>query len=599
MDLTIRDVEIRNYKSIGNVLLDNVKRLNIIIGKNNSGKSTVIDALRLFYNGHGRNDWTEDYVVGGCPTFLWHNYDTTVPIELNVTFQANAHWASELLKQNAKDEKLIEKLSSASISVNKLVYFDKPGNNTHFLIHSMRWGTLELVKPLDLKNIQQAPLRFIAKDSRLDNPLYVNVSSPTADIIKTILTTTKYALVPAKRRISEQEQRIGSGAFNLPLDGSNLKNVLQRLKNSNRPEERNSFRRIKERMDKLNFSSGVMESVGIDQNVDLTFDRDKQTSFPLSAQGTGTQEILIYLVNAILCQNHVFAIEEPENHLHYDGQRALLEVLEEESERNQIFITSHSSLFVDRVSYELAAVYLTRIGKDGQTELHNIGGPEDFELIVEQIGNISSLVLPDAVIFVEGESDEAIFREISATLKVFSRARLEFIGMSGREKLPYFAQIKFLLRASKDIPFYYLADGTAGKDRQHVINEVCKSAKDNVGLDDDQISRLRSSIFVLSRPQIEAYLLKPEVIEQVFQIPTGQAKSWFETNSTKKNKFYVLDSLLRKYSKGKYDKNIDGAKIAKALTKEQIDSELVTVIEQIVELSRRLERGSSGAGARI
>lgn len=67
-------------------------------------------------------------------------------------------------------------------------------------------------------------------------------------------------------------------------------------------------------------------------------------------------------------------------------------------------------------------------------------------------------------------------------------------------------------------------------------------------------------------------------------------KSWFDDNATRKNKFRVLDRLLRKYGKGKYDKNLHGARIAKALGEQQIDEELAKVIEQTIEISRKLER---------
>ena len=98
---------------------------------------------------------------------------------------------------------------------------------------------------------------------------------------------------------------------------------------------------------------------------------------------------------------------------------------------------------------------------------------------------------------------------------------------------------------------------------------------------------------MLSKTQIEAYLLEPSTIAHVFDISEEEVKSWFDKNKAKKNKFYVLDGLLRRHGKGKYDKELDGARIANILRKEQIDEELVKVIEEIVRLSRELEKKPS------
>ena len=132
-----------------------------------------------------------------------------------------------------------------------------------------------------------------------------------------------------------------------------------------------------------------------------------------------------------------------------------------------------------------------------------------------------------------------------------------------------------------------MVDGTQGKKSQEVVDQICKSAQDNVGMDAKQIDKFQSRIFVLSKSEIEAYLIKPSAISRVFEIPEGEVQAWFRDNDKKKNKFYVLDRLLRKHGKGRYDKKADGARIAKALTQLEIDQELVEVIEQIVQLSRK------------
>jgi hypothetical protein len=585
--MRIQRLEIRNYKSLRHVTLDEIRGLNIVIGRNNSGKSNLLDALRFFFNKDGQG-WADENSTTGVPRHLWFNYNPTEPIEISVSFRPPVLEAVRSMVTEIAESPALAEMASSPIQVSKMVYFQESSNITYFIIKSITWGRFPLVLPPKLDEYRQGQqARFIAKGSNVDSPQYMvtlDPNSPAKKVLNAI--DNRFVLIPAKRRISERETRV-TGEVPPPVDGTNLKNTLQRLKNSGQPRERQMFRSIKERIDELNFAVGSMESIEAGDVADLTFDK-KELSFPLFSQGTGIHEILIFIVNLAIRRDCFFGIEEPENHLHYDAQRALLDILEQESERNQIFATSHSSLFVDRMNYDQGRVYLTRTGKEGETDILDIGGPDQFELIVDEIGPISSLLLPDAVVFVEGKSDESVFAAIAGTLKAFSRARLQFINMTGKTKLPYFAAISMILRTSSGLPFFYIVDCTPGRSAEQDIDDICKSARENVGLDDEQLKKLRCRVFVLSKPQIEAYLLKPSTISRVFELPIEDVKSWFDQNSARRNKFYVLDSLLRRRGKGKYDKTLDGARIAKALVKEEIDEELVRLVEQVVELSRKL-----------
>ncbi|MDE6681490.1 MAG: AAA family ATPase, partial [Muribaculaceae bacterium] len=43
----MKSVEISNFKNFRYLKVDNLKRLNLIIGKNNTGKSTLLEALSI------------------------------------------------------------------------------------------------------------------------------------------------------------------------------------------------------------------------------------------------------------------------------------------------------------------------------------------------------------------------------------------------------------------------------------------------------------------------------------------------------------------------------------------------------------------------
>ena len=69
-------------------------------------------------------------------------------------------------------------------------------------------------------------------------------------------------------------------------------------------------------------------------------------TLPLSALGTGVQEVVVIATAATYLRNQVVCIEEPEIHLHLVFQRKLLRYFAEEID-NQYFIASHSAHFFD------------------------------------------------------------------------------------------------------------------------------------------------------------------------------------------------------------------------------------------------------------
>jgi len=580
--MRISRIQIRNFKSIREIDLQNIADLNVVVGKNNTGKSNILGGLQLFFNRFDEG-WTADTTVGGVRSDFWFKHKTEKPVELTVSFvlssaDSDIIFHEKILRDSA------EPLLKDELLIRKSLVFDKPSNTTHMFIDQMKWGYLELIKPVDLSHVEASQDRFMSANT-LDREYFAYRSVIQSGTIPDRILRQidkKFALIPAKRRIRDEKRVIGR--VPLPFDGTNLKNIIQNLKNSRDPAERNKYRQIKGVMDELPFTAGVMESISSDEQIDVTFDRG-DLSFPISSQGIGIQETILFVVNLILCEGYIFGIEEPENHLHFAGQDALLKFMSSQSHRNQIFITTHSPLFVDRLDPSLGRIFLTRL-VDEETKVSSIENLEDFSHIVYELGRVSNLLDPDAVVFVEGRGDISIFETIVGTIKLFARTRVEFVDMSGKYKLPYFAAIKTILKVNRDLPFFYVLDAD-GKSKDAVVSEICETARRHVELDEESMELLRNSIFVLSKPSIESYLLKPQVVGKVFGIPVKNVEEYFEKSATKKNKFYVLDSLLRTHGKGRYDKILDASKIAKNLTEEDIDPELVSAIQRLLEISRR------------
>jgi ABC-type dipeptide/oligopeptide/nickel transport system ATPase component len=94
--MKLQKVEIINYRSLHNITIY-PKDILALVGRNNSGKSNVIKALELFFEG------TVKLVDGEC----FYNHKTKEPIEIVVTFEKLSDWEKGQFEPWMQGDKLI------------------------------------------------------------------------------------------------------------------------------------------------------------------------------------------------------------------------------------------------------------------------------------------------------------------------------------------------------------------------------------------------------------------------------------------------------------------------------------------------------------
>lgn len=62
----IRSCEIENFKSLKHLYLSDLKRINLFGGKNNAGKTTLLEALFLFFDRMNPNMLIRQYKLYTC-----------------------------------------------------------------------------------------------------------------------------------------------------------------------------------------------------------------------------------------------------------------------------------------------------------------------------------------------------------------------------------------------------------------------------------------------------------------------------------------------------------------------------------------------------
>lgn len=180
---------------------------------------------------------------------------------------------------------------------------------------------------------------------------------------------------------------------------------------------------------------------------------------PIYSEGGGIQEIIntIFELKSEPDKFYFFGIEEPEAHSHPDLQRKFFEELKSLSNRNQIFIATHSPVFIDRAKLESS--WSVKI-LDGKTKIQRIGELAD---IIREIGaRPSDIFFADRILFVEGKTEEIIIPAFFKKLKLDFQD-LAIIPVEGKGKSR--SNLKTWIKITRNIlPIYIILDKDAKPD---------------------------------------------------------------------------------------------------------------------------------------
>lgn len=242
-------------------------------------------------------------------------------------------------------------------------------------------------------------------------------------------------------------------------------------------------------IDAFRGDSGVRR---VDSPAELDVDR-----FVVQVNGAGIREALRLVLDYELKQPTLLLVEEPEIHLHPALETTMLRYLKSIGARCQIFVTTHSTNFLDTA--EMKNVYLA--SRNGATSVQQIDTDEAEAILPRELGlRLSSLFMFDRLVFVEGPTDEEVLREWAATLDVnLGKASVGFISLGGVKNFAHYANQHTLgFLAKRQVGMWFVLD----RDER----------------DDAEIRRLRerlgdnARLVALERREIENYLLNPQAI---------------------------------------------------------------------------------------
>ena len=306
---------------------------------------------------------------------------------------------------------------------------------------------------------------------------------------------------------------------------------------------------------------------------EVYLDEEKKGSIPLSKSGSGLKTVLLVLLNLLVIpkiekkekSEFIFAFEELENNLHPALLRRLFQYLEKYAltEQATIFLTTHSSTALDLfgVSENAQIIHVTHDGETARTT--TVAAHFDRLGVVSELGaKPSDLLQANGIVWVEGPSDRIY---LNRWIQLYSDGALR----EGRDYQCAFyggsllAQIEFqpveeeteelvnLFRVNPNIVVICDSDRRAKKSR--IKGRVVRIRKEVQGIP-------KAYIWITGAKEIENYL-PGYVLERALGLSSMTDPGQYE------NFFPRKGALSRSYVEAKMKRrNIDKMELALAST---------------------------------
>lgn len=577
-ELRLKRVLISNFKSLKRVELDHLNNLALFMGRNNAGKSNILDSFKFIAdaavsfdhalasrggklaeiifrkNERGRMEFAFDFVLpdekrAALIRALFAPNQQTPP----ETALASAFLSSLTLKIAVSDGQFSEELLVSNLRAESrpVPVFAVKGSAQGTL------GTCGRLESLCANCAAELPFDSVALDLppspaepmrlRLAHPEGAEkypVSNELAALVAQQFTELQW--VDPLRRLPASSPI--EGRVEILPDASNLPDVLHWLYN-NKPKQ---FRQIESEVSRLVPQLGRLYTPTRRNSATLGLidSQDEDLVYSMDQMSFGTRSLVAIVAKVVLTKPGAWVcVEEPETYLHPQAQLGLFDFIRRQSEQKRIYVATHSTFIA--ASCPIDSLFVVHRDEKNCTAASAVN--ENCVLgVIEQLGVKPSFSFEaDAIVFVESAEAVPI---LDAWAKKFGfKINVQFIDMEGGATLHYYANARVALgKYVHTLVFAIFGNRPDGGARRRVAGRLQLTESQTAALD---------------HPEIEGCLLDAKAIAKAFPSLTATGAELEEALGRARaqpSPKTALRDLLAQEHLGDYTGAL-GARIAEAL----------------------------------
>jgi len=412
--------------------------MTVIIGKNDAGKSTILDALNLFLN-EINPDGNDASIDGNKDDLTIICEFDEFPEEIILDDKSPTTFKDEYLL-NENDRLEIHKTYSGNLQSPKLksvivraIHPTVDGAKDLLQLKNRELRNRAREKGLDLSEVdQRSNVQLRAKIRESYDDLETDISMIQIDgDNKKIWDTLRvylpsYALFKADRQSTDKDEEVQDPLKIAVKEAINEKEVeLGAISNYVKDKVQEIADLTLEKLKEMDSTLATQLKPSFQK---LKWENLFKASFyadegiPINKRGSGVRRLILLnfflakaeqLVKEREHRSVIYAIEEPETSQHPNNQRMLARALHHLSLENQVIISTHTPMFA-RI-FPITSLRYIHVCDDKQRSILH-GNDETYKMIVKTLG-----VLPDnnvkLFIFVEGINDKNFLNGISEVLQ--------------------------------------------------------------------------------------------------------------------------------------------------------------------------------------
>lgn len=516
MSILIDHVRIYGFRGLSNIEI-NLPRTTLLIGTNNSGKTSIIKALQLALGDYARYLAEEDFHIDKD-----ERQQGKIIVDLRFVAQDKSGNRAQIFEdiwlEEFQDKVQSESNGNQFVAIRTAASPDKvKGGYLVERFHLKEWP--------DFSNWAESPVS-------------------KANAIRGRIEAIPFIGIDAQRDIhnelKDKSSYIGKVLSSVEYEDEDVAKLEEMVAQINKEaiDKSEPLKKLKQHLDTLNQSfegAGKTELAPFSKKIrDLSkrfsvhFGETEKGSFSMEYHGMGTRSwasmLTVKAFSELMAKNHeqeaepyfpILAAEEPEAHLHPNAQRTLYSQLIEAS--GQVIISTHSPYIAGLA--ELHEIRMLR--KKGDSievfQLRDTFEGDDLRKIKREVIHSKGEVLfSKAIVLSEGETEEQALPGLFEAYMDSSPFSLgiDFIGVSGSG-----AKYRPFLILAKDlnIPVFIFSDG-----EENTVKELKKNYEKIYGPIDLASAR---NITILDGTDFEGYLLEQgfqELIETTIHEVAGE-----------------------------------------------------------------------------